>query len=156
MQLLFFPFNVIFLSFIVCSKENLEGAAEQCSFSGDENSYYSIIFAFSLTGFILSVLNEWWMQVFFYNTKLYKKDATSIEKEPSFMLEVSACRLIIAIFTTVRSTDSYTYFVFFMLFQTLAFIYLYIRHTFTLASFTLANNNLHTAYQYGIIFLLAQ
>lgn len=78
---------MIFLSFVICTKENLEGKAEECNFNGDKNSNLSFVYYLSLLGFILSVFNEWWMQLFFYNIKLYKKDATCIEKEPTFLLE---------------------------------------------------------------------
>ncbi|KAL4499680.1 hypothetical protein ABPG72_017220 [Tetrahymena utriculariae] len=155
-QILFFPFNVIFLSFITCSKENLEGESENCSFNTDNSNYYSIVFCFSLVGIILSVLNEWWLQVYFYNMKLFKKDAMSVEKEPQFLLEVSICRFILVIFTTVRATSSQAYFVLFLLIQTLAFLYLYIRYNFTQASFTYANNNLRAAYELSFNYFLSQ
>ncbi|KAL4476170.1 hypothetical protein ABPG74_009903 [Tetrahymena malaccensis] len=155
-QILFFPFNVIFLSFITCSKENLEGEAENCSFNTDTSNFYAIVFSFSLVGIILSVLNEWWLQVYFYNMKLFKKDANSIEKEPQFLLEVSICRFILVIFTTIRATHSQAYLALFLLIQTLSFLYLYVRYNFTQASFTYANNNLRTAYELSFNYFLSQ
>lgn len=75
-QVLSLPFTVTFIIFIQCQHDILAGDSDSCSVN---DSFYVLVFVISLIGLILLIVNEWWLQLFFYNTKLYKKDATSIQ-----------------------------------------------------------------------------
>lgn len=95
-----------------------------------------------MIGFVLQVVIEIWMDVFFYNPKVYKKDALHVDKEPSLLLELSGVKIIMAIFTTITSSSSEGLYLIFLILHTLYIFYIYYRLNFTLATFTFANTSI--------------
>lgn len=57
-QLLAFPFSVVFLAFIFCTTDILTDTETYCTF---DNTTYTLAFALSVLGIVLVVLNELWI-----------------------------------------------------------------------------------------------
>lgn len=137
----------------MCTPEILgKSAADDCSTSrGMSNAVQS----FSIIGIILLIISDVWIQIFFNNSKIYKKDSTCIERDGIFLLEWSIYKWILTFFTAVKYTESYSYYILFLIIEASASFYLYIRINYTMASFTYANSSFRRGNGTAVGFLLA-
>lgn len=73
--ILFFPFVIIFISFIACNKDVLGEINITC----ENNALRIIGIIFGILGLIFTIGNEWLLNLFFQNGSSVKKDAMNCE-----------------------------------------------------------------------------
>jgi len=141
---------LIFSAYVFCSSEVLGTSSNSCS-----NTTYLLTFIFSLIGLILVVINEWWMGIFLYNNKIFKKDAMCIDKDPRIILEWSLFRALLAVFTSLQDRKSYAFFIMFLAVLSLLTLYLTLRLSLTMGRFSFGNSSIQKAFTVASIFFLS-
>lgn len=95
---LFFPFILIFMTFIICEEKTLDNISMDCQVS---ELFYANL-GFSIFGVLVTTVSNLYFDQFFQNADSQKKDALNSDN-PFFIVLFDVYRLGLGIAATVRT-----------------------------------------------------